>query len=164
VLDPTVSLDPLQHLGRVLTLCTAVALNDPASDPLVLARASGSSDPFQAAANSINAATTAVPAGNYDALQVSSGSFQTVSLMGAHLVYLNPVLATAGFYPANPLPQPSSPADTAWAKFTNVTGLIPGKTRLSDEMAMLYSWKEIGASIFSDMTTYVWDGNAFSPD
>ncbi len=162
VLDPARTPDPLCYVGRVLNLCAAVALLAPLSDPLVLARNAGSSDLFQVAANSLNPATAAVPAGNYDALQFSSGSMQTVSVTGAHLVYVNPVLAAAGFYPANPLPQPASSSDSAWARYTNISGLVPGKTRLSDELALLYSWKEIGASVFSSMTGYVWDGAAFS--
>jgi hypothetical protein len=162
--DPTMMLDPMPYLGRVLTLCSAIALTHPATDALLLARTEGSTDAFQAAANSINPATVAVAAADYDALQFAGANAQTVPIAGAHLVYLNPVLAAAGFYPANPLPLPGSPSDTAWAQYTNITGLITGKTRLSDELALLYSWKAIGASIFSNMTSYVWNGSAFAAD
>ena len=79
------------------------------------------------------------------------------------LVYLNPILASAGFYPADPLPQPASTTDTAWTVYTSVAGLIPGKTRLGDELSALYSWTAIGASIFSPMTSWVWNGTAFAP-
>jgi hypothetical protein len=162
VLDPSQPVDPLLYLGRVLTLAAATALVQPSTDPLVLARNSGTTDLFQVAANSIGTGTVAVAAADYDALQSSSSGVQTVPLAGAHLVYLNPLLAGAGFYPATPWPQPSSATDTSWARFTNVTGLVTGRTRLGEELAMLYSWTDIGASVFANMTGNIWNGSAFA--
>ncbi len=163
VLDPSVPVDPMPYLGRVLQVAAPMALVNAATDAVVLARAAGSSDPYQVALNSLGTATTAVTAANYDALQAGSSGLQNVSLSNAKLVYLNPVLATAGFYPATPLPQPAAVADTAWATYTSIAGLVPGKTRLGDELSLLYSWTAIAASIFSSMSSYVWNGTAFAP-
>jgi hypothetical protein len=163
VLDPTIPVDPMPYLGRVMILANSMALNNPATDPIVLARAAGSSDLFQVTANSIGTATTAVTPANYDVLQATSTGVQTVSLTGASLVYVNPILANAGFYPASPWPQPASASDTAWAKYTNISGLIPGQTRLGDDLSSLYTWTSIAASIFSSMTSFVWNGTAFAP-
>jgi hypothetical protein len=160
-LETLAAVDPLPYLGRVLWLAAATAFADPTSDPLVLARAAGSTDLFQVAANSLQTATVPVTAGNYDALKANGASFATVPLSGAKLVYVNPVLAAAGFYPASPWPQPAAANDVAWSKFTNVAGLVPGRTHLGDELALLYGWVDITASIFAPMVSYVWNGTSF---
>jgi hypothetical protein len=162
VLDPTVAVDPMPYIGRVLQLAP-MAFADPMSDPVVLARNAGSTDLFQVALNSTGLASVAVPANDYDALKSASPTLTATSLSEVKLVYLNPILASAGFYPADPLPQPASTTDTAWTVYTSVAGLIPGKTRLGDELSALYSWTAIGASIFSPMTSWVWNGTAFAP-
>jgi len=164
VLDPTMPVDPMPYLGRVLQIAASMAFVDPATDAVVLARAAGSSDIYQVALNSIGAATTPVTTGDYDALKAAAdGSVTSTTLTGAGLVYLNPILAMAGFYPGTPLPQPASVVDTAWAKFTSVAGLIPGVTRLGDELCALYSWTSISASIFAPMSNWVWNGSTFAP-
>ena len=162
VLDPTTPVDPMPYVGRVLQLAP-MAFSDPMSDPVVLARNAGSTDLFQVALNSNGLASVAVPANDYDALKSGSTTLTATSLTDVKLVYLNPILASAGFYPADPLPQPASTTDYAWTMYTSVAGLIPGKTRLGDELACLYSWTAIGASIFSSMTSWVWNGTAFAP-
>jgi hypothetical protein len=164
VLNSTVALDPMVYLGRVLYLAWSTALVQPSTDPLVLARPSGSTGPFQVAANSIGTASTPLDPANYDALVASdTGAIQPVPLNAARLVFLNPILADAGFYPASPPPQPASGTDTAWSKFTSVAGLVTGQTRLGDELSSLYKWNEIAASPFGSMTSYVWNGTAFAP-
>ena len=162
VLDPTTPVDPMPYIGRVLQVAP-MAFNDPMSDPVVLARNAGSTDLFQVALNSNGLASVAVPANDYDALKSGSTTLTATSLSEVKLVYLNPILASAGFYPADPLPQPASTTDYAWTMYTSVAGLIPGKTRLGDELASLYGWTAIGASIFSSMTSWVWNGTAFAP-
>lgn len=163
VLDPIMPVDPMPYLGRVLQIAAPMALVDPATDAVVLARAAGSSDLYQVALNSIGTATTPVTSGNYDALAATSSGMTSTSLMGAKFVYLNPILAAAGFYPGSPLPQPASVTDTAWASYTSIAGLIPGQTRLGDELCALYSWTTIAASIFAPMTSWIWNGTAFAP-
>jgi len=163
VLDPTVSVDPMPYLGRTLQIAP-MAFDDPLHDPVVLARNAGSSDPFQVALNS-NASATAlpVPEGDYDALKSNSPELTATALSGARLVYLNPILASAGFYPPSPLPQPATTTDTSWATYTSVAGLIAGKTRLGDELSSLYPWTAIAGSIFAPMASWVWNGTAFAP-
>jgi hypothetical protein len=84
-------------------------------------------------------------------------------LPAAQFVELGPVLATAGFYPAVPLPKPTTPSDIAWAKLTNITGLISGVTTLGSELLLLYSADEIGASSVAGYLHYLWNGNTFAP-
>ena len=77
-------------------------------------------------------------------------------------VSLPPVMATAGFYPSDPPPQPANDSDFRWARFTNITGLVPGLTRLGDELALLYSMSAVGTSVFADRQHWVWNGSQFA--
>jgi hypothetical protein len=153
--------DPLPYLGRVLLLAAGAALTEPATDALALARAQGGAGAFEIAAIARGeGAATVVPA-EYEAL-VCTSTACTPTATGATLVYLAPVLASAGFYPASPLPQPTSSADAAWARLTNVTGLIAGTTRLGDELALLYPSSTIAESVFAGALGWVWDGATFA--
>lgn len=158
----TMPANVLYYLGRTLTLNTAAALVAPATDPLALIRPSGSATPFYAAANVLSAGTTPVTPGNYDALQCTTTTSTIAALTGASLVPVAPVLAAAGFYPASPLPQPANSTQTAWATFTNITGLVTGVTMLSDELGLLYSPSTIAASLFAPLLNTVWNGTTFA--
>ena len=155
------TLDPLDYIGRTLTLASATALVDPATDALALVRAAATSDPFEIAARSLNPATVAVVPADYDAETLSGGTLGSVTLNQAPMVMLAPILAVAGFVPADPLPAPDSSA--AWAKFTNTGGLVAGQTKLGDELRLLHSATEIAASALAGMQAWTWNGTAFAP-
>jgi hypothetical protein len=155
--------DLLLYLGRVLTLATSAALIAPVSDPLVLARTAGSTGAFGIAANVLSAGSVAVAPANYDALQISGSTIATISLTGASLVMVAPLLANAGFYSASPFPAPTTPTDSAWARLTNVTGLVAGTTSYGDELALLYPPSVIAASALAPALSYVWNGTIFAP-
>lgn len=159
----TSSADPLPYVGRALDIAPGTALVDPSNDPIALVRKTGTTDPFEIAARVISAGSVSVPPDSYDAVECTSTGSSIVALASASFVPLAPVLATAGFYPASPLPMPNTLSDTAWAHFTNVTGLAKGVTKLRDELSLLYDWNSIEASIFGAMIDFVWDGMQFSP-
>jgi hypothetical protein len=154
--------DALPFLGRTLHLATTAALVNPSTDALVLARSQGSSERFQIAAQVLMSATISVSPGNYEALQCDAASCSTVSLQNAQLVSVAASMANAGFYPASPLPIPSSSAPTGWARLTNTTGLAPGVTKLGDELGLLYKWSAINHSVFAGALNRVWNGTVFS--
>jgi hypothetical protein len=155
--------DILPYLGRVLLLAANTALVAPATDVLLLARNQGGSGPYQIAANALGVGAVAVTAANYEALGCTTTACTSVSLTGAKLVYLAPVMANAGFYPVSPPPQPATAADAAWARLTNITGLVAGATRLGDELALLYPGSTIANSVFAGMLGWLWNGSAFAP-
>ncbi len=163
LLDPTLVIDPLPYLGRVLTLAAPMALVNPSTDSVVLARPAGTSETYQVALNCLGAAAVPVAASNFEALQSTVTGVASAPLNGAKLVFLNPVLAAAGFYPKSPSAQPTSGTDTNWAAYISIAGLIAGQTRLGDELSSLYSWTTIAASIFAPMTSWVWNGTTFAP-
>jgi len=155
--------DALPFLGRVLQVVPAAALVDPTTDPVVLARAQGTTDPPEVTARVLAAGPVAVPATNWDALECDPTACSFVAAAGAQLIPVGPPLATAGFYPASPLPEPADNTDHAWSRFTNVTGLIAGTTKLGDELALLYDQPTIGNSAFASMLHWTWNGTAFAP-
>jgi hypothetical protein len=151
--------DATPYLGRTLTLAWPSALSNPVTDPLILARHSGSSGPFLPASRVASGGT----AENVDALLCTDSSCSPVSISNAQLVYLGPVLAAAGFYPATSVPGPTSNRDHAWASYTNTTGLVAGQTRLGDELALVYGWDTIHASVYAQVLDWLWNGTSFGP-
>lgn len=153
--------DALPYLGRTLDLVTGAALLNPQLDPLVLVRARGSSDPFQIASNVLTPGVP-VPPGNYDALQCNVTSCAVVPINNSQCVPVGPILASAGFYAASPLPTPSSVSSSSWAHFTNLTGLVAGVTKLGDELSLLYNWSTINHSVFASALHRIWNGAKFA--
>jgi hypothetical protein len=158
----TPPVDILKYLGRELSLAPAAALVNPQTDPLALLRPSGTTNPFQIAANVLAAASLAVTPANYDAVECTATTSSTVTLTGASFVPLAPILAAAGFYPASPLPVPANSTQTAWARLTNVTGLVAGTTQLGDELSLIYNAQTIANSVFASITDWVWNGTTFA--
>jgi hypothetical protein len=153
--------DVLPYLGRTLDVATVAALVDPRNDPVALIRVSGTSAPFQIAAQVLTTGNVPVVPGIYDALQCDASSCLVVQVSGQY-VLVAPILAVAGFYPTSPLSQPGSVTATAWARFTNITGLVPGVTKLGDELSLIYSWSSINHSVFASVLHWVWNGTAFT--
>ena len=154
--------DVLRYLGRELNLAPATALANPATDPLAIVRPTGTSDPWEIAARVLTAAPGTVTPANYDAIACTATASSTVLLTSAHLLPLGPVLASAGFYPTTPLPLPANNTQTAWARYTNITGLIAGTTQLGDELSLLCSAETISGSVFASVLDWIWNGSTFS--
>ena len=154
--------DALPYLGRTLDVVPATALSDPANDPLALARATGSSDPYKPVARVLSPGPVPVTPANWDALKCDATQCSPVTINNGSYVPAGPILAGAGFYQLSPPPQPSSATSTAWAHFTNVTGLVTGVTKLGDELSLLYGASDIAVSVFAGGLNWVWNGTKFS--
>lgn len=149
--------DPLPHLGRALDLFAGAALNDPATDALVVAQSGAG---IQIMANTTN--TAAVPPAAFTAFQWNSGSnTMSTTPITASLVAVAPLLQAAGFFPAS-TSAPTVPFPAPWAHFTNITGLIPGVTKLGDELSLLYNWSAIMTSVFANSLAWTWNGTQFA--
>lgn len=154
--------DALPYLGRALDIVPASALNDPATDPVALARPSATSNAFAPVARVLSPGSVAVTPANWDALKCDATQCTPVTITNGTYVAIAPILNAAGFYQASPPPQPSSNTSTAWARFTNVTGLVSGVTKLGDELSLLYSVSDIAGSAFANSLNWVWRGSKFS--
>ena len=135
---------------------------NPQTDTLALIRAQGSADPFEIASRVLTAGAVGVVSANYDALLCNLDSCSVVGVTNGQYVMVAPILASAGFYPASPVAQPTSLRSTEWARLTNITGLVPHVTKLGDELSLLYNWSAINHSVFASALHWVWDGVNFS--
>jgi IPT/TIG domain len=151
--------DALKYLGRELMLASTAALVDPPTDPLVLVSAPA---PAFVAANVLSPTSVTVAPQNVTAVVATPTASNGVAFSNLSLVPLAPILAAAGFYPASPLPLPANSSKTAWALFTNVTGLVSGTTRLGDELSLLYGAQAIASSVFASALDLVWNGTTFA--
>jgi hypothetical protein len=154
--------DLLPYLGRALYLVPAAALHDPAADPLALARPTGTAEPYRIVARVLAAGQVAVAPADWDVLKCDSSSCAPMAVTGGQFVPVAPALAAAGFYPASPLPEPVTETSTAWARFTNITGLMAGVTKLGDELYRLYRPQDIAGSLLAEALYWVWDGKTFA--
>jgi hypothetical protein len=153
--------DFLSLLGRSFVLVPGLALANPDTDPIAIAQLPGG--PWQVASRCLSAGPVGVNAQQWSALVCSTTSC-TVSpspVAGRQYVPVAPVLATAGFAPAVPGAQPASSTDLGWARFTNVSGLVPGVTTLGSELTLLYPQSAIAASALAGLAGYTWDGATF---
>ncbi len=154
--------DPLDYIGRVLRVAPSQALANPATDTLALIRKTGTTDPYALAARSTGG-TVAVPAADYDALQLTGQTISSTTISAASMVMIGPILAVAGYSLAGAVPIVGGPTNDSWSRLMNVAGLQAGQTLLGDELALLHSRSEISASAFAGMQKWRWTGTVFAP-
>jgi hypothetical protein len=154
--------DLLPLLGRVITIVPGMALRDPDSDVLAVARIG--SDPYQLVARCLSAGPIGVNAAAWEALKCDATSSTPVAPPpeGRLYVSIDEILATAGFYPALPGYQPTSLNDVAWTRYVNVTGLVPGVTTLGSELNLLYPQNTVAGSGLANRLNDLWTGSVFS--
>lgn len=155
--------DVLPYLGRVLQVVPSAALQDASTDPIVLARPQGTTDPLEITSRVLAPGAEPVAAANWDALECDDTACALVPAANEQLIPVAPILASAGFYPADPLAEPGNNSEHEWSRLTNVTGLIAGVTQLGDELSLLYDQATIGGSVFANRLHWTWNGTAFAP-
>lgn len=154
--------DLLLYLGRTLDFVPSSALNDPDADALALAQVDGAGS-LEVVARQLDSnapQAAAVAAASWTAWQCDIAACQQTTASRTYLP-LTPILNNAGWYQ----PVPSSPQTLSqpgtWARWTNITGLVAGVTRYSDELQLLYSQAEIVATSLRECLHWVWNGTDF---
>ncbi|MFD1611146.1 hypothetical protein ACFSCW_04950 [Sphingomonas tabacisoli] len=154
--------DLLAVTGRVLEIVPATALADPANDPIALG-ASGAGAP-QVLARQVNSAapgagTIASASWNLWACTDTGCSQQAVTGL---YIPVAPHLEAAGWH-QDPLPAPTSLTDQGgWQRWTNISGLVAGRSRLGDELLLLYPSEDIARSSLATILDYRWNGATFA--
>jgi len=151
----TAPTDWLPYIGREMQVMPTLALNNPATDPIVLASANGS-PPFTLYAAS---STAPVPSPALQAVAWNAGQLQAAPLTQG-VVNLDTLLNQAGWYRKNPTTAPTSPSDTSWAVLLNLTGLLPGVT-LGSELGLLYPSSQLNGSVALPYVANTWNGTSF---
>jgi hypothetical protein len=154
--------DLLPLLGRAFDVVPGTALRDPDNDALAVARVGV--DPFQLVARRMSSGPIGVNPAPWEALACNATSCTPVPppAAGRQYVSVAQVLSSAGFYPAIPGHEPVSLNDVSWARFVNVTGLVPGVTTLGDELTLLYAQSDVAASGLMGRIGDRWTGATFA--
>ncbi|SFC30421.1 hypothetical protein SAMN04487968_105103 [Nocardioides terrae] len=162
--DLSTASDDLEAIGRRLRLLPTAALADPLTDSLVLAHEPASPFTVWARPDAAAAPTATLPDVTVEtaALDPDTGEPVLGSLGPTKLVSVAPILAAQGWVTTPVDAAPTTPADTAWASLVCVAGLLPGVTRLRDELALLYPADRIGDSPFAARLDLVWNGTEFA--
>lgn len=156
------SADPLECLGRMLELAPTAGLVDPSIDALALGSVDGGAlevvsrvlDPTAVKANLVDKR-------NWSLWKCTPTSSFKVLIEGAYLS-LGPILNSAGWYQQIPAPPANLLDPGGWSRYMNLTGLIPGRTRLRDELSFLYTPGAIAQSALRDHLDWTWNGVGFS--
>jgi len=159
--------DELDAIGRRLRILPTAALVDPTLDSLVLARPVGGlpgAYAVMARPDPAVAATATLPDVEYEAVahDASTGTALTVPLGVTKLVALVPALSTGGWHSPTVDALPAGPSDLGWTGLTAISGLLPGVTRLRDELLLLHTAGEVADSPFAAKLDWVWDGTTFA--
>lgn len=158
--------DALDAVGRTARLLPTAALDDATTDSLLLVReVGGGATTFAVAArpDPANPATATLTAKHWEAVQIDSAGVVSVVDVGTiELVELPTLLAAHGWI-STPVAQPTGRSDLAWARVVNIAGLLPGVTKLRDELRLLYAADQIADSPFGAQVDWVWNGAAFAP-
>ena len=163
----TDSTDPLEACGRQLRVLPTAALADPTTDSIVLGREVGgvSTDyDLFARPDPANPATAALTELELEGAVLAAGSTtpMTVNLGLIRLLPLRAVLAAAGWNTTPVGALPTGPADLGWTRMVNISGLLPGVSRLGDELDLVRYPGEVDGTPFAAKVDWVWNGTAFA--
>jgi hypothetical protein len=156
--------DPMPYLGRAVWLAPTAALSDPTTDPLVLGRTTTDPGAGYRVGVRVGAGTAAAAVLDWTGLVFDTigNAFVAREIGTVGLLPIDAALTGTPFV-AHPIAAaPSSRADLSWARLVAVAGLVPGVSRLEDELAVLWSSDAIAASAFATHVNAVWNGTAFA--
>jgi hypothetical protein len=156
--------DPLPWLGREVWLAPTAALVDPETDTFVLGRAAGDARPgfevgIRVDPGTAGAATTDWTALVWDEL---GQAFVARQVEDVTALPLSVALEGTSFRARSLAVAPAGRGDYTWARLRSIAGLVPGVSRLGDELALLWPSDQIEASIFAEHLDRIWDGDEFA--
>lgn len=155
----------LALIGRRLRIAPTAALLDATADPILIARADDAAE-WRVMARVLD--STAPKAGEaeiraWHAFQCDATACSDVVVDETPLVDIAPILQQAGWFRRTPVAPPESPADmTGWEWLDNISGMVPGETRLGDELFRAFDQSAVAASALATMVDRVWNGTGFT--
>lgn len=152
----------LPYIGREMTISPNMFLVDPATDPLAIARNESAKLPSFGLVARVLDDSTITPEADWSAYKCDDTSCQILPSAKQRYLALAPILASAGWYSQAAFSAPASISDPgSLGTLINITGLLAGKTRLYDELSLIYSQASISASPFADKLSWAWNGKTF---
>lgn len=156
--------DPMPFLGRSVLVSPTAATTVPETDPVILGRLAGDpADEFRLGIK-VRAGSAGAVTDTWSALLFDEVAqvFVTRDLPNTTVLPLTTALTGSGWTAAASSPVPAGRGDYGWATISSPAGLLPGSSRLGDELALLYPAAAIAASAFASRLDYLWDGRRFS--
>jgi len=156
--------DPLPYLGRQVWVAPTTATVDPENDPVVLGRAASDAAPGYRLAIRVADGTPGATTEQWTGLAwdpIGLG-FVERDLGSVPMLAIETALAGTVFVARRVPVAPAGRGDYAWAQLTAVAGLLPGASRLGDELALVWSGEDIRSSAYATMLDATWDGIRFS--
>lgn len=153
----------LPFLGREVWIAPSMATVDPEHEPVILGRASTDPAGYRLGVR-VPDGTAGAPKLTWTGLawDATGGVFVERALGDISLLPIETILAPTAFSATRPASAPSTRADYGWARLTAPAGLVPGLTRLGDELGLLWTAEQIAASTFAPHLDSVWTGSAFA--
>ena len=156
--------DPLPYLGRQVWVAPTTATVDPENDPVVLGRAASDAAPGYRLAIRVADGTSGATTEQWTGLvwdPIGLG-FVERDLGSVPVLPIETALAGTVFVARRVPVAPTGRGDYAWAQLTAVAGLLPGASRLGDELALVWSGADIRSSAYAAMLDAMWDGIRFA--
>jgi hypothetical protein len=150
-------------LGRSLEVFPGTVLRDPAADPLAIARPeSPATETFRLVARELDGSGQ-VSQARWVAQRASSTAVIDEPATDQRYLELAPILEAAGWLHPSPAQRPATLSQPGTLmRWINLTGLIADKTRLGDELALMYPPAAIAHSSLAAFTGWRWDGERFA--
>lgn len=156
--------DPLPFLGRQVWVAPSAATADPENDPVVLGRATSDVAPGYRLGIRVADGTPGATTEQWTGLAwdpVGMG-FVERDLGSVPMLPIETALAATVFVARRVPVAPSGRGDYCWATLTATAGLLPGASRLGDELALVWSGDDIRTSAFAPHLDALWDGTRFA--
>ena len=161
---PAPIVDPLVPMGRVLWVAPQSALVDPLLDPVTLGRGAADTGTNFRLAVRVDVGAPGSSSVDWTAVVWDNVAevFIDQAIGATNLIPLETVLAPTGFVAARPASRPTGRADLSWARMVNISGLLPGVTRLGDELRLVFTAAQIAQSALATDVDRVWTGTSFT--
>lgn len=160
----TADADILPLLGRTAWIDPAAALDTPETDPVLLGRSDAEPEATLRVVLRAGGSAAPPPAPFNALLWDRIANTLIARPIGAIAVIdVAPIVALAGFRAAGPPPRPAARFDLGWARLECHAGLLPGVSRLGDELARVWTQREIARSALAPRVAEVWTGTGFAP-
>ncbi len=155
--------DPLPLLGREVWIAPTAATLDPATDPIVLGRVATDATPGYRLGIRVADGTLGAPKLDWVGLKWDAigNAYVESAIAQVSLLPIDAALDGTPFVAHGIPATPAGRGDYAWARLVARAGLVPGASRLGDELALLWTADQIAASAYAAHVDAVWDGTAF---
>ncbi len=154
--------DVMALLGRVVWVAPSAALTNPDVDSVVVGHAVTEPASALAVMLKVNAGAGAAPIDWTSLVWDDTANVALSREVGPKLLMpIDTFVGAAGFSIQQAPTIPKSRHELSWGRLTNMSGLLPGVSKLGDELAAVWPQREIERSVFAKQLDRTWNGTVF---